>query len=148
MPKKNYLKEKRRNKWGGGPFNAIPRDFLNSLLLAQLSAHALKLLLDLISQYNGMNNGDLCITWKFMERRGWSGRSMLAKAQSELLECGLLVLTRQGGRHRASLYALSIYSIDECSGKIEELSATKDPVKKWLLHEQRLSNIARSTTGK
>lgn len=143
MSAKSYLKEKRRQKWGGGPFTPLPRDFLQSELLRSLSPYGIKLLMDLLAQYNGCNNGDLCITWSLMVQRGWSGKSILAKAQKELIDSEILILSRQGGRHRANLYALSLYSIDECKGKIEEVQPTKEPIKKWLLANERIKNPAK-----
>jgi hypothetical protein len=144
MAGKSYESEKRKAKWGGGPFIGIARDFFSSHLLASLSPYAAKLLWDLLAQYNGTNNGDLTIAWKIMEKRGWSGRSTLNKAQKELLACGLLILTRQGGRHRPSLYALSLLSIDECKGKLEEVRPTQEPLRTWLLAEQKLRAAAQS----
>jgi hypothetical protein len=138
VAKKSYEKEKRRAKWGGGNFIGIGREFYSSALLASLSPYACKLLWDLLAQYNGTNNGDLTTTWKVMQKRGWSGRSTLRKAQDELLACELLVLSRQGGRHKASLYALSLFSIDECQNKLEEIKPSIEPVKKWMLADARL----------
>lgn len=145
MRRKNYDKEKGRAKWGGGPFVGLSRDFTESLVLATLSPYGSKLLLDLLAQYNGLNNGDLSTTWSIMAKRGWSGRSTLGKAQKELLDTGLLLLTRQGGKHRPNLYALSFMCIDECKGKLEELSPTKVPLDTWRNRERALKMEERSS---
>lgn len=138
MARKSYEREKRRAKWGGGPFVPLARDFKDSLLLKSLTPFGCKLLFDLLSQYNGCNNGDLCITWSLMQPRGWSGKSTLEKAQKELIDCGLLVLSRQGGRNRPNLYALSLFSVDECKGKLEEIRPSESPAKQWQQTEIRL----------
>ncbi|HEX5359672.1 MAG TPA: hypothetical protein VFW49_01005 [Fluviicoccus sp.] len=131
-------KEARRNKWGGGNFTGLQRAFLDSTLLKRLSPYACKLLLDLLSQYNGCNNGDLTVAWSVMQHYGWSGKSTLEKATKELLACKVLILARQGGRNRCSLYALSIFAVDECKGKLEEISRTEKPTNDWLQNELRL----------
>jgi hypothetical protein len=146
--KDNYDKEKRRKKWGGGPFIALSRPFLNSYLLKILSPLATRLLFNLLSQYNGMNNGDLTLAWSVMENYGWSGRSTLEKARKQLMECGLLLLSRQGGKHKPSLYALSLFSIDECNGKLEELKPTEAPPNDWLKAEIKLRSEAQSSRDK
>jgi len=92
---------------------------LQSPQWAALSAHALKLLLDLAAQHDGKNNGDLCAAWRLMAARGWRSRDTLGKALAELEESGWIVRTRQGGRHRASLYAITWRAIDDCGGKLD-----------------------------
>jgi hypothetical protein len=78
------------------------------------------LLFDLLAQYRGNNNGDLCAAWKLMQPRGWKSEETLHKAKLQLLEAGLMVETRKGARpNKASLYALTWYSLDECGGKLD-----------------------------
>lgn len=79
----------------------------------KLSAHAVKLLVDLLAQYRGDNNGDLCATWTMMQARGWKSRDTLARALAELVAAGFVTQTRQGGRHAPSLYAVTFYALDE-----------------------------------
>jgi hypothetical protein len=130
-----YAKKKRSNcKWGGGAFNALPRRFVASKVLSQLSPHACKLFLDMQAQYTGYNNGDLTMAWSIMQPRNWKSKSTLEKAKRELLDIGLAVETRKGGRHKCSLYALTIYDIDECSGKLD-IDATSKPANSWMAHE-------------
>src|SRR5262249_36005288 len=66
---------------------------------------------------------------------GWKSRDTLGKALRELLERGWIILARQGGRHQASLYAVTFFSIDDCPGKLLELSATVSPPGDWKKHE-------------
>ena len=106
-----------------GSFLALPHSVLDSPEFAALSGRAVKLLLDLGAQYRGSNNGDLCAAWRLMANRGWRSRDTLGKALQELERAGWILRTRQGGRHRASLYALTWRGIDECGGKHDEPSS-------------------------
>ncbi|MFK7794610.1 MAG: hypothetical protein AB8B89_04610 [Gammaproteobacteria bacterium] len=117
MPSKDRLKVKGRKISGG--FVAFPHDCLNHVNFIILSPYAVKLLVDLYSQYRGKNNGDLCMTWSMMKNRGWRSEATLNKARHELIHYGWITLTRQGGRNAASLYAVTWQSIDECKGKLD-----------------------------
>lgn len=116
------MKRKNMNAKGrriNGKFLAIPETVYNHNDFKSLSKRALKLLIDLLTQYNGCNNGDLCASMTLMKRRGWKSNDQRTKALKELLEKNLIVLARQGGRRRASLYAITWQSIDKCKGKID-----------------------------
>lgn len=102
-----------------GAYFGIPHAVMDSSNYTRLSSKAVKLLNDLGRQYNGFNNGDLCAAWSVMEKRGWKSRSTLHNALQELRYYGLIMQTRQGGKHRASLYALGWQAIDECKGKLD-----------------------------
>lgn len=66
----------------------------------------------LASQCNGYNNGDLDICEKNAKKRGLRmSAASLRRGAKELLNTGFIELTRQGGRNRNSLYALSWYDI-------------------------------------
>lgn len=112
-------RERVKGRKESGSFVAIPHDCLNHENFISLSANAVKLLLDLFSQYRGLNNGDLCLTWSMMKKRGWRSEWTLNKSKRELLHYGWIMLTRQGGRNRASLYGITWKSIDECNGKLD-----------------------------
>jgi len=136
----NYAKAKRRSrernkpKWGGGAFIALPRRFTESETLAGLSPSASKLLLDLIAAYRGFNNGDFAITWSQMRPRGWRSKATLKKATDELLARGIAIRTRHGGRRACHLYALTIWDVDECGGKLD-IDPTDSPLNSWLRDE-------------
>jgi hypothetical protein len=98
------------------------------------------LLLDIARQYNGSNNGDLCATLKTLKPRGWASNSKLWRALGTLLDSELLILTRQGGRHKCSLYALSWESIDECKGKLD-ISSTKAPPRPLSIQRLKLKTL-------
>ena len=107
-------------KINGSNFQPLRYDFINSSARISLSSAANKLMLDLMSQYMGNNNGDLsCAFDGIMKPLGWRSEATLRKAIKELQKAGILILTRQGGRNKTpNLYALSCYAINECGGKI------------------------------
>lgn len=120
MAKKNRYKNA-TDKRDGGAFITLPLSVLNGAAYVGVSAHARMLLLDLVAQYRGDNNGDLCASYKSVMRlRGWKSENTLHKAKLELIEAGLIVETRKGSRpSKASLYAVTWYALDECGGKLE-----------------------------
>lgn len=97
----------------------IPHACLNHKNYLALSSFAVKLLIDLYANYNGHNNGDFCCTWSMMKKRGWKSEATLNKARKELLYYGWIICSRHGGRNRASLYAVTFQSIDDCKGKLD-----------------------------
>jgi hypothetical protein len=103
-----------------------------------LSARACKALLFLASQYNGSNNGDLTIAWKVAKAKGLTANGNLRVAVLELIEAGFVVQTRQGGRNRCSLFALSWFPINECNGKLD-VPATVAAPNDWLFTRGNLS---------
>lgn len=54
-----------------------------------------------------------------MHPLGWRSRDTLERALHQLIDAGLIELTRQGGLNRCSLYALTWHAIDECGGKLD-----------------------------
>jgi len=114
----------------GGSFLSIPHQVLKSDAFSSLNAISVKLLIDLAAQYRGTNNGDLCCAWTLMKVRGWKSRDTLCKALRELERSGFILKTRQGGRNKASLYAITWKGIDECKGKLD-VSANPVPMNLW-----------------
>lgn len=114
--------ERRRRITGrseSASFLNIPHQCLRHENFISLSPKAIKLLIDLLLQYRGKNNGDLSCTWKIMKERGWNSKATLSEARKELLEKGWIILTRQGDRNLCSLYAVSFRAIDECGDKLD-----------------------------
>lgn len=105
-------------------FLALPHAVLDHPDFINLSPRATKLLLDVSTQYRGCNNGDLCVAFSIMEKRGWKSKSSLQYAIKELLKSDLIRLTRQGGRKIPNLYAITWQPIDECNGKLD-ISSTR-----------------------
>lgn len=119
-------RSKIKARGGSPPFFQLYHKLLDSPLYINLPHTAKSLLIDMSRQYNGHNNGDFCVTKKILEKRGWTSNSTMWRALNALLESGLVLLTRQGGRNQCSLYAFSWLPIDECKGKLE-VAATRTP---------------------
>ena len=130
--------QKRRNdharKREPGGYVPLAHVVLRSPAFSRLSRGACKLVLDLLSQYRGDNNGDLCVAWTVMERRGWKSRDTLYRALKELLDGKWIEVTRQGGKHRCSLYAFTFFAIDPCKGKLD-VDSTHSPRGTWRLND-------------
>jgi len=102
-----------------GSFTLIPHAVQDSSNWRACGGSAIKLLCDLARQYRGSNNGDLCASMSILKPKGWTSPETINFALRELRHYGLIVQTRQGGLHAASLYALTWHAIDECGGKLD-----------------------------
>jgi len=108
-----------------------PACVLNHPDYITLSLAAKALLNDIGAQYNGWNNGDLQCSRTVMSERGWTSNSTRERALKELIEAGLIVMTRQGGRGIGpNLYAITWQPIHECGGK-HDLKPTTRAYRKW-----------------
>lgn len=128
------MSKRKRSKTA--PFAMLPYYILDSAAYQQLSSHARALLVELVRQHRGTNNGDLSAAYSEMRgRRAFKSKGTLDRALNELLEAGLIERTRQGGRNRCSLYALSWLAIDECRdghGRRKlDVASTKAPSNMW-----------------
>jgi len=112
-------RDKSKGRKATGSFVQLPHAIFQSAEFAELSAFAVKLLLDLFIQYRGDNNGDFTAAWKVMSKRGWSSRDTLDRALKMLLDNGWIIKTRQGGKHLCNLFGVTWLPIDECSGKLD-----------------------------
>lgn len=120
MARKSDRWKEAKQKRDSGAFVQLPLSVLNSRAYIECSAHAKMLLFDLVAQYRGHNNGDLCAAYSLMKLRGWKSTHTLQKAKNELQAAGLIVETRKGARpNKASLYAVTWYALDECGGKLD-----------------------------
>ena len=109
-------------------FFHLHRPLLDCEDFISLKGNSIKLLIDLGSQFNGYNNGDLCASLSVMRKRGWNSNQQLAKALKELLERNLIVQTKQGGLNLGpNLYAITWQPIDECNGKLDANPTTVAP---------------------
>lgn len=129
----------KRESGGYAPLSYV---VLRSPAFARLSPFAVKLLMDLIAQYKGDNNGDFCGTWSLMKKRGWRSNATLAKAKKELLRGNWIEVSRQGGRHKATLYAVTFWAVDECRGKLD-IKSTTHPKGSWRLNDPAPSLVSK-----
>ena len=125
---KNWNRINNRKK--RGTFTLLPHNLIDSPAFLSLSSKAVKCLIDIFRPYNGSNNGDLSCTYSLMQHRGWKSKNTLELAKNELLEKGLIVMTRQGGRNKCNLYAVTWLQIDECKGKLDRKATTR-PLGYW-----------------
>ncbi|MGU9744905.1 hypothetical protein ACV3X4_07665, partial [Pseudomonas aeruginosa] len=97
-------------------------------------------LLGLLRQYRGVNNGDLSATFASASEWGIGSKATLAKALEELQERNLIIRTREGRFIKpggcCALYALTWRPIDPCDGKIE-VSPTTAPPRKFSLERAK-----------
>lgn len=123
-------RQKQVGRKESGTFMRVPTAVLASQNFCSLSMKAKALLLDIGARFNGFNNGDLAAPYSWMNARGWKSKDTLHRAIKELLEAGMIELTRQGGLHGPSLYAFTWMAIDGCKGKLD-VSATRVASGKW-----------------
>jgi hypothetical protein len=109
-------------------FVMLPHHVLGHDNFRTLSPRATKFVVDLLAQYRGNNNGDFCATLKTMQERGWNSSDQLNKAKNELVDRDIIWVTRQGGRNKCNLYAVTFFPIDECKGKLDVASTRTAPV--------------------
>ena len=123
------------------PFFPLRYDVLRSPVIQTLSGNAVKLLAYLMAQYNGYNNGDLSATDKeAIEAGAFKSTATLAKAKRELLESGLIAVSRQGGKNQCTLYALTFLAIDDCGGKLD-MGETRRAPDDWKRRHYELNPI-------
>ncbi|AMO58426.1 hypothetical protein [Endozoicomonas montiporae] len=128
-----------KGRRSSGKFVRLPHELINSPNFRMLSGNAVKLLVQMMDQFRfgkgkGItNNGDLCASWSIMEKQGWKSKGTLQRARDELLHYGFIELTRLGHaftRGWPNLYAVTLYAIDECGGKLE-VGETRVPSGLW-----------------
>jgi hypothetical protein len=112
-------REKAKGRRVSGTFTLLPHCVTDAGNWSLCSGTGIKLLLDIARQFTGNNNGDLCASISVLRKRGWRSESVLHHARMELIHYGFIELTRQGGMHRASLFALAWQPIDDCGGKLD-----------------------------
>ena len=132
-------REKAKNRKETGRFAQLPHVVLNSADYISLSYKSKALLVDLVYQYNGKNNGNLTAALGFLKTRGWVRSATLSSAANELLEANLIIKTREGRfqnpHSRCALYAITWQPINECEGKDLEVRATSTPHRKFSLEK-------------
>ena len=135
----NEDKRRLRHKGRGTTYShiQIPHYILTSAAFGDLTANAIKLLLELAKEYKGHNNGDMSCAYSVLKQRGWHSPGTLSAAKDELLAKGWIICTRQGGSRRCSLYALTWWPIDDCPGKL-----TMFPAEKVARHDWRKTDLA------
>ncbi|WP_239664535.1 hypothetical protein [Stutzerimonas stutzeri] len=123
-----------------GTFALLPHAVMDSEDFRSISGSALVVLMSLLRQYRGSNNGDLSAEFSRIKQWGVGSKSTLAKALLELQERNLILRTREGRFMKpggcCALYAVTWQAIDECDGKIE-VAATVTAPRKFSLERKK-----------
>lgn len=118
-----------------GRFVGIPYEVARSKPFIDLRAPEVKLLFDLMCQYNGSNNGCLSPCHTLMRERGWA-KSSLYRAFVNLEHSGFVTITRSGWKIRGipTLVAVTWNPIDEPRNGVEyddAISPSNIPLNYW-----------------
>jgi hypothetical protein len=109
-------------------FALIPCEVIHSENWAHASKPCRALIVDVASQYQGHNNGDLTASITVLRPLGWTSPGTLKALLREAGYYGLLAQTRQGGLLvGASLYALGWKPIDPCVDPRTHVCKLDDP---------------------
>ena len=100
-----------------GTYSAIPHAVLDSVAFMGASHPAKALLLEIVRQLNGRNNGRLQLSDKWLKVRGWTSKDVTFSAKRVLLERKLIMLAKQGGlNHGASWYLVTWLAVSNFEG--------------------------------
>lgn len=125
-----------RQRKAKGRFVGIPYNVANSQQFGKLSYRAKALIVDLLLQYNGRNNGSLSACHALMKNRGWS-KATLHRSLKELIETGFVVVTRQGWKQRGkpTLLAVTWNGIDQAAVEYDDgIKESGQPLSYWCKH--------------
>lgn len=89
--------KKRPQEAVSGSYTPIPHAVLDCKAFVGASDRAKAMLLELLRQHNGGNNGRLQLSVAWLKARGWTSTDQIQKAKIELLDRGLIFKTKQGG---------------------------------------------------
>jgi hypothetical protein len=108
----NKSTRKSKNPFGER-FAGLPHDVIDSAAYLALSKVERALLVEMVRQYNGKNNGQLRCNVRKLVVRGFSSAGTLHRAKKMLIAAGFIYETCAGGRPaKASWYALTWRPLD------------------------------------
>lgn len=90
-------KRSRAPEQSSGAYVQLPIAVLRSNAYIGCSHYAKALLIELLGQHNGKNNGHLHLAVRYLAGRGFRSRGQIAKGRDELIARNLVVKTHQGG---------------------------------------------------
>ena len=118
-----------------GRFIGLPHVVVKNKDYIQLSYKSKALLIDLMLQYNGKNNGDLTTALAILRDRGWKRQATIGEAVKELIAANMIIRTREGQFRnpfsRCALYAITWQPIDDCKDKDLTVNPTITPPRKF-----------------
>ncbi|HZW17616.1 MAG TPA: hypothetical protein VFF71_02280 [Luteimonas sp.] len=121
----------------GHSFLQLRHDILRSAEFNKLSGNAVKLLLFLVAQFNGRNNGDFSMAWVDIAKAGWASEATARRARDELLEARFIRVTRHGHKRRCFLFAVTWLPVDDCDGKGLEVASERVACHWWKTESDR-----------
>ena len=130
-----FSRSKVKGRRETGRFVAFPHAVIKTQDYIGLSYKSKALLLDMVLQYNGRNNGDLTVAYSILRKRGWKREATISGAVKELMEANLVIRTREGQfrnpHSRCALYAITWQPIDDCNGKDLSVNPTTTAPRKF-----------------
>lgn len=123
----------RRGSRHVGTYAMLPNEVLRSVAYRVLPDSAKSVLVALAAQYRGNNNGDLSLVSSMASDYGITYRSKLFAGLELLLEVGLVVKTRQGGKSPmgCTLYALTWWGIHPSDKYDAGIKVSSKPTHLW-----------------
>jgi hypothetical protein len=98
-------------------YAAIEHRVIDSPAFADLSHSSIRLLLIMVRQLTGTNNGQLQATWSYCKPRGLGSENTLRVAIAELISHGFIYRTRSRGPNKQwAKYAVTWVSIKKREG--------------------------------
>ncbi len=83
-----------------GKFVALGEGLITSTAWRSLSGGAIRYYIELRRRFNGMNNGELHLSLEESNKRLGMAKDTAMRAQQELVEKGLIRMTKRGGFHQ------------------------------------------------
>jgi hypothetical protein len=100
-----------------GRYTAVPHAVLDSVAYMGASYPAKALLLELMRQHTGANNGHLQLATSWLKTRGWTSIGVIQRAKQELGARNLVIRTRLGGLNAGpDLWALTWLPVSDYLG--------------------------------
>ena len=104
-------------------FIQIPHDVLEHPDFYEANARCHSLIIYLLRQYNGRNNGDLNVAFSQLKKLGYRSSDTIRASVEECIQRGLIIRTRdakfQNPNAVCALYAVTWLGIDYCDRKLD-----------------------------
>lgn len=111
-----------------GRFAALPHAVMDSTAFMGASYSARSLLLELVRQHTGGNNGHFQLATGWLRRRAWKSSDMVQRAKVEVITRQLAIKTRLGGLNAGpDLWAVTWLPISDYAGLTEVSAMTYHP---------------------
>lgn len=122
------MRRKQNAEQVAGRFAALPHAVMDSTAFMGASYSARSLLLELVRQHTGKNNGHFQLATGWLRRRGWKSSDMVQRAKVEVITRQLAIKTRLGGLNAGpDLWAVTWLPISDYAGLTEVSAMTYHP---------------------